>query len=63
MRRKIQLTMFVWAYELQTPKLEHGFKINADPALSSGTSYDPSDGQEKIENRMLDVVKNRCFKV
>ena len=63
MQRKIQQTMFVWVFELQTPNPELDCKIKTDHFLASKlihwwTRYDLFDGQEKIETHSLDFVNN-----
>ena len=60
MWRKIQQTMFICVCKLQTPKIQPLF-VQQIVTLASGASYDLSDGQEKIEDHMLDFVKIDVF--
>ena len=67
MWKKIQQTMFAWVCKLQTPKPEYGCKTKVDSFF--GWKIDTLVGQimiflknkKKIENHLLDFVKNRCF--
>ena len=57
--------MFVLVCELQTPKPEHGGKIETDRFFGwkINTLMGKVHGQEKVENLMADFVKSQCFKI
>ena len=57
MPRKIQLTMFVWVWELQTPKPEYGCKIKTERFF--GQQIDAREGQMMtflMVNKKLKIV-------